>query len=368
MTSPSAVREISKMSSVSVVIPCYNYGHFLEQAVASVLDDQGDLDVRVLIIDDASPDGSGEVARAIAAREARVEAIVHTTNIGHLATYNEGLLGWAEGDYSVLLSADDRVTPGALKRSSELLDAHPEVGFAYGNVLWFQDGESLPRPRTRRAQWSIWDGRVWLERRFRHGRSGINSPEVVVRTSLQKAVGGYDPRLPHLGDTQMWLRMAARADVGYLRGVDQAYYRRHPHNMSAAYTPLMTLQDDVLAFESVLEECGDRLEDPAHLSDLIRRKVAWEALLTAARAYDHGRTEDTPVEELMAFAVDCWPRARSLPIYRTLQLRRAIGARAMPYLRPLLLPAVVARKAESWWLGLPAMRPLLSAATWARSR
>ena len=61
------------MSSVSVVIPCYNYGHFLEEAVASVLDDQEGVDVRVLIIDDASPDDSAEVARKIAAREPRVE-------------------------------------------------------------------------------------------------------------------------------------------------------------------------------------------------------------------------------------------------------------------------------------------------------
>src|SRR5690242_1270133 len=98
------------MSSVNVVIPCYNYGHFLEQAVGSVLDDQGDVDVRVLIIDDASPDGSGEVALQIAARDPRVEAVVHTTNIGHIATYNEGLLGWADGDYCMLLSADDQVT------------------------------------------------------------------------------------------------------------------------------------------------------------------------------------------------------------------------------------------------------------------
>jgi glycosyltransferase involved in cell wall biosynthesis len=356
------------MSSVSVVIPCYNYGRFLDQAVRSVLDDQDDVDVRVLIIDDASTDGSGEVATQLADADPRVEVVVHRVNAGHIATYNEGLLGWADGDYSVLLSADDRVTPGALKRSTELLDAHPEVGFAYGNVLWFHSGSPLPRARTRRRSWSIWSGQAWLERRFRHGRSGINSPEVVVRTTLQQQVGGYDPRMPHLGDTQMWLRMAARADVGYLRGVDQAYYRRHPDNMSAAYTPLMTLEQDLLAFESVLDQCADRLEDPRHLSDLVRRKVAWEALLTAARAYDRGLMSETPVDDLVAFALQCWPSASSLPIYRTLQLRRSVGPRAMRYLRPLVLPAVAARKAESYWLGLPAAKPLLSSGTWARYR
>ena len=100
------------MSSVSVVIPCYNYGHFLRDAVSSALDDQEGIDVRVLIIDDASTDNSADVARQIAAEDPRVEVAVHRTNAGNLATYNEGLLAWADGDYTVLLSADDRLTPG----------------------------------------------------------------------------------------------------------------------------------------------------------------------------------------------------------------------------------------------------------------
>src|SRR5215470_6327097 len=87
------------MSSVSVVIPCYKYGHFLEDVIGSVLDDQEGVDVRVLIIDDASTDDSAEVARKIAARDPRVEVIVHETNKGNIATFNEGLLDWADGDY-----------------------------------------------------------------------------------------------------------------------------------------------------------------------------------------------------------------------------------------------------------------------------
>src|SRR5215831_3479097 len=127
------------MTSISVLIPCYKYGQFLEEAVASVLDDQAGVDVRVLIIDDASPDDSAEVARKIAARDSRVEVSVHATNKGNIATFNEGLLEWADGDYCILMSADDRLTPGALQRASDLLDAHPGVGFVYGYPLWITD-------------------------------------------------------------------------------------------------------------------------------------------------------------------------------------------------------------------------------------
>src|SRR5487761_1262752 len=165
------------MSSVSVVIPCYNYGHFLEDAVTSVLDDQPGVDVRVLIIDDASPDGSAEVARKIAAREPRVEVTVHAANKGNIATFNEGLLKWADGDYCLLLSADDRVTPGALRRARVLLDAHPNVGFVYGRALWCKDGAPLPTVRTRVRGWSVWPGQWWLERRFRDAENPITAPE-----------------------------------------------------------------------------------------------------------------------------------------------------------------------------------------------
>src|SRR5262249_13202164 len=116
------------MSSVSVLIPCYKYGHFLEDVVGSVLDDQVGVDVRVLIIGGAAADDGRVVARKIAARDPRVEVIVHETNKGNIATFNEGLLEWADGDYCTLVSADDRLPPGALRRARDLLDAHPSAG------------------------------------------------------------------------------------------------------------------------------------------------------------------------------------------------------------------------------------------------
>ena len=325
------------MSSVSVVIPCYNYGHFLEDAVASVLDDQPGVDVRVLIIDDASPDDSAEMARKIASNDPRVKVRVHAVNKGHIATYNEGLLEWAAGDYCVLMSADDRLVPGALRRARDLLDAHPEVGFVYGYPLYFAHGGPLPAPRTRVRGWSVWPGHSWLERRYRAASNCITSPEVVVRTSLQKQVGGYDPRLPHTGDLEMWMRLAAIADVGYVRGADQAYYRIHERNMTTSFDALKDLSQRRLAFETVLERYAGQLPDAARLAGLVHRKLAQQALWTAARAYEQGRVQQTPVDELVAFAFGCWPQARSLAVYRTLRLRQRIGPRAMPYLRPFVL-------------------------------
>lgn len=340
------------MSTVSVVIPCYKYGHYLADCVSSVLDEQPGVDVRVLIIDDCSPDDSAEAALKLAAGDPRIEVRVHEVNKGHIATYNEGLLEWADGDYTVLLSADDRLTPGALTRAVGLLDAHPEVGFVYGHPIHFQHGKPLPPARTELRGTTVFPGRWWLERRFKEAHGCITSPEVVVRTSLQQEVGGYDPELPHAGDIEMWMRLASRADVGYVRGVDQAYYRRHGENMSA--TEFGGQMDDLrqckAAYDAVLTGCADRLADAPRLADTVNRKLARLALRRAVRAYDRGRTGEVPEAELVAFAAQCWPAYRSLPEYRGLQLRRRVGARVMPYLQPLVLTAVVAKGREwLWW-------------------
>ncbi len=345
------------MSSVSVVIPCYNYGHFLEEAVSSVLDDQPGVDVRVLIIDDASPDDSADVARSIAARDPRVDVIVHETNQGNIATFNEGLLEWADGDYCLLMSADDRATPGALRRAQDLLDAHPEVGFVYGRARWVTDGEPLPPARTRVQGWAVEPGRRWLEQRFRQAENPITSPEIIVRTSLHRRVGGYDPELPKAADMEIYLRFAAHADVGFIRGADQAYYRLHGANMSATVSALMDLEQRRSVFDLVLRRYVHQQAERDRLEQMVHRQLGREALWAAGRVYDRGRLRRTEigrrvlggganeseheVAELAAFAVDCSPGLEQTSLYRKLRAHERLGPREIAFL--------VDQKGR-WWL------------------
>src|SRR4051794_12397860 len=118
------------MSRVDIIVPCYNYAHYLRDCVRSALA-QGGVDVRVLIIDDASPDDTPFVARQLVDEDARVEYRRHGRNLGHIETYNEGI-EWAGGDYVLLLSADDMLVPGALARAARVMDGDPDVAFTYG--------------------------------------------------------------------------------------------------------------------------------------------------------------------------------------------------------------------------------------------
>ena len=83
-------RREGTLARIDVFIPCYNYGRFLYQCVNSVLGQEG-VDVRVLVIDDASPDNTAEVAAALAREDPRVTVIRHSSNKGHINTYNEGI-------------------------------------------------------------------------------------------------------------------------------------------------------------------------------------------------------------------------------------------------------------------------------------
>src|SRR4051812_8371487 len=113
------------MARVDVIIPCYKYGRYLAACVRSVLQQQGG-DVRILILDDASPDETADVASHLARNDSRIEFRRHAQNRGHIDTYNEGL-EWANGDYCLLLSADDSLTPGSLFRATQLMDSQPDV-------------------------------------------------------------------------------------------------------------------------------------------------------------------------------------------------------------------------------------------------
>ena len=94
---------------VSVIIPCYNYGRFLPEAVKSALS-QERVETEVIIVDDASTDDSGAVAERFARSDPRVTVIRHERNAGHIVAFNDGY-AMATGELLARLDADDLLTP-----------------------------------------------------------------------------------------------------------------------------------------------------------------------------------------------------------------------------------------------------------------
>ena len=314
---------------VSVIIPAYNYGRYLESCLTSVLSQTG-VALEVLVVDDASTDDTREVAQRIAATDGRVEVRTHAGNAGHIATYNEGL-DWASGEYVVLISADDLLTPGALSRAAGFLDAHPEVGLVYGGVLLFHDGEPLPAARTpERPERQVRAGRDWIRGRCRAAENAIVSPEVMVRADRQRALGGYRADLPHSGDLEMWLRFASVSDVGRLPDADQAYHRRHARSMQRRDFPSFVAQarQRQAAFDAFFAGHGRSVRRARALHLLSRRALAYAAMLRALRPARYATaTRDDPAA-LWRFAADCLGRPGDGRLRRWLRLAAAVVSAA----------------------------------------
>ena len=115
------------------------------------------------------------------------------------------------------------------------------MGFVYGHPLHFREGVPLPAARTRVAR-LVYLAWALVDRAALPGRVNcITSPEVMVRTSVQKQVGGYDPRLPHTGDLEMWMRLAAHARCRLPARSRPGVLPLHGQNMTEAARSLVDL-------------------------------------------------------------------------------------------------------------------------------
>ncbi|MCT9867987.1 glycosyltransferase family 2 protein [Paenarthrobacter aurescens] len=283
-------------ASVSVVVPCYNYGRYLPDAVASALTQDG-VDVEVIVVDDASTDGSAAVAWRLAAGDPRISVVLHESNQGHIATYNDGL-SRARGRYVTLLSADDLLAPGALARAAALMEANPEVGMVYGLPRDFTD--QPPQTATRgRSSWTVWGGKSWITLACARGRNFILSPEVVMRTEAVLGIGAYSATLPHSGDLEYWLRAASSWDVGRINGPVQAFYRVHGANMHQMEFPAaaVDLQHRLDAFR-VLEDprCPGSPERRVRQLQRAKRALSKEAAQLGLQEITRGGSVEAATE------------------------------------------------------------------------
>lgn len=345
---------------VSVVIPSYNYGRFLRDCIESVLAQTG-VELDVLVVDNASDDDSPAIASALAAADPRVSVVLHETNLGHIASFNEGL--WAvSGEYVVLLCADDMLPPGSLARAAALLEAQPSVGFVYGRPVEFCHAPPSSPPLAVKS-WTVWSGRQWLDLRCRSGVCCIRHPEVMMRASVLRSVGGFRPELPHTGDFELWMRLSAVSDVGRVNGPDQGWYRIHPQSLrqnidGGCLTDLRQRRD---AFAWAFEGRGGLVPDAVLLQESARRALAAEALDQACRAYDRGRPDrwapwgrrghgdgcaGVPVDELVGFALEAWPDAEDLPQWRRFSRRRRLSLRHAQLVPPFVFSNAIRRASE----------------------
>src|SRR5712672_3063531 len=117
------------MPKVSIIIPAYNQARFLGVAIESALR-QTFSDLEVIVIDDGSTDQTRQVAAGFGDRI----RYIHQDNTGLPGARNRGIRE-SSGEYLCFLDSDDFYHPDKLQRQVELLDADPEIGFVYCDIV-----------------------------------------------------------------------------------------------------------------------------------------------------------------------------------------------------------------------------------------
>ncbi len=175
----------------SFVIPCYNLGQYLPEAVDSVLA-QTRTDYELLIVDDGSTDPHTREALEACAR--RGLQVLRQENRGLAAARNAGVAR-ARGAFICCLDADDRLRPEYLERAAAVLESRPEVGFASSYYREFGEHESL-----------VEQSDCQFPRLLVENRAMVSS---LFRKQAWEQVGGYceDFSVPGYEDWDLWISL-----------------------------------------------------------------------------------------------------------------------------------------------------------------
>ena len=207
------------MPAVSVIIPTYNSGKFIGQAVDSVLA-QNYEGFEIIIVDDGSTDDTAECLWPYGDR------ITYLYQLNQkLPTARNNGIAASRGEYLAFLDSDDLFLTDKLAVQARYLDERPDVGLVASGWQYIDEdgrvmGENEPRE----------DRPITLESILFGGLAPVHA--VLLRRVWFDRVGGFDPQFAYCEDMDLWYRLAlAGCSMGWSPGV-VCQYRIHDRNMS----------------------------------------------------------------------------------------------------------------------------------------
>lgn len=186
---------------VTIVTPSYNQAAYLEATMRSVLD-QGYPDLEYIVVDGGSTDGSLEIIQRYAGQLAWW---VSEKDCGQADAVNKGFAR-ATGEIVGWLNSDDLYLPGAVHSAARALQANPDCGLVFGDVVSIDGAGELFNVMT----FGDWGLDELMQFNI------ISQPGVFMRRSVLEQAGYLDLSYHYLLDHHLWLRMAQIAGVRYV--------------------------------------------------------------------------------------------------------------------------------------------------------
>lgn len=306
MTGGSALR------AASVIVPCFNQGHFLAEAIESAIG-QTYGRVEVIVVDDGSSDNGFEVA----GRYPGVRRL-QQDNSGVAAARNFGMRE-SSGDFLVFLDADDRLLAEAVEVGMEALAKRPGVAFVAGMSRDIaEDGRVVREARQPLVTQDHYirlleDCFIW------------SGSSVVYRREAIEAVGGFNERLDAGDDYELYLDVARRHPI-FCHAEVVTEYRRHGSNTTRDARLVLTSELQVLeGQEGSLRDARDRAAWRSGLRN-VRSRHGHAVAVQAAAAWSR-RDRREALRGIGALVRHC---RRSLPDF----IRELAGARGGDRSRP----------------------------------
>ncbi|HTA26938.1 MAG TPA: glycosyltransferase [Bacteroidia bacterium] len=241
---------------ISIIIPCYNQGDYLEDALKSVEQYQDKGIYEIIIVNDGSTDSA--TLTVLKELSAKGYNIINQPNKGLGAARNVGIK-IAKGKYILPLDSDNKIRPEYILEGIKILEENPELDVVYGNAEYFGEKAGL-----------------WESGEFNLQRLMIENyidACAVYRKSLWEKLGGYDERMPVMGyeDWDFWLRIAFQG--GKFQYINKVMFDYR----YSAKSMIRSVQKDKLAaiFEYMDKKHGLYL-NRLHLNRLILFKASKE--------------------------------------------------------------------------------------------
>jgi glycosyltransferase involved in cell wall biosynthesis len=200
---------------ISVVMPVHNALPFLSWSIESILE-QTFSDFEFIILDDGSTDGSVELLREWAQRDARIQIYPNDQRLG-LSGSSNAVVAKASAPIVARMDADDVAHHDRLRRQWEILEGNPDVVAVGALCNGINASGEVVRPRDR---WRLVRKSVYIP--FPHGSA-------MFRRDAFEAVGGYDESVVGAEDQDLFKRMTAKGRVVTLPDILYSY-RYHSAN------------------------------------------------------------------------------------------------------------------------------------------
>jgi glycosyltransferase involved in cell wall biosynthesis len=221
---------MTRLPTVSALMAAYNYEQYVGRAIESALaQDYPPELLEIVVIDDGSTDSTAEIVRGLAAANPGRVRLIQQANGGYVAATNRALAE-GTGELLALLDADDVWLPGKTRRQVEMLQARPELGMVFSDMVVVDGDEQTVRPSL------IWHLHEIPERAFARVlyENVATQSSIMIRASLRDRVAPIPAAITY-ADWWITLRCAQFSAIDYSRE-PLALYRVHGSNLTGDVT------------------------------------------------------------------------------------------------------------------------------------